>query len=197
MPGRRLHRAWPRPADAEPRLQQRPRPDVDEICQEPGHRPWPEGLQGPEGVLARADEALDHGHRAARSAQGAILRVARSQVVDGPERLRSGWRHGRRVGVSRSLPASRRGRTGPDALGARRRHQPGRHRAAAPPGSTSSARSTAAGSSPTIRPIRRDGPTTARTSTPRSRSRTCRPATDAVSGWRGPATGSTPTSSRR
>ena len=51
-------------------------------------------------------------------------------------------------------------------------------------------------SSPTIRPIGRYGRTTARTSTRRSRSRTCRPATDAASGWRGSATGSTPTSSR-
>ena len=71
VPRRRLHRAWPRPADAEPRLQQRPRPDLDEIRQEPGHRPRPEGLPRSEGVLARADAALDHGHRAAGPAQGA------------------------------------------------------------------------------------------------------------------------------
>ena len=109
VPGRRLHRAWARPADAEPRLQQRPRPDVDEVREESGHRPRPEGLQGPEDVLARADAALDHGHRAAGSAQGAILRVARSQVVDTLERLRSGGRHRRRVGMSRPLRAAHRG----------------------------------------------------------------------------------------
>ena len=64
-------------------------------------------------------------------------------------------------------------------------------------GSTSSARSTDGRSSTTTRRIGRCGSTTARTSTRRSRSPTCRRPTAGASGWPGSATGSTPTTSRR
>ena len=81
-------------------------------------------------------------------------------------------------------------------MGARRRHQPGR-------------RGRRLGRAVLRRHVRRHalrqrqpaerrrcGSTTARTSTPRSRSRTFPPPTAAASGWRGSATGRTPTRSR-
>ncbi len=64
VPGRDLHGARAREANAEPGLQQRPRPDLDEVRGQPGDRSRLEGFPRPEGLLARADEALDHGHRA-------------------------------------------------------------------------------------------------------------------------------------
>ena len=90
------------------------------------------------------------------------------------ERLRPGRRDRRRVGVSRSVPAGRRRRTGERPLGARRGHQSRRPSPAARAVSTSSAPSTARRSSTTTRPIRRSGSTTARTSTRPRRSPTSR-----------------------
>jgi len=46
-------------------------------CRRLGH----EGFPRSEGVLARRHQAMGDGHRAARSAQGAVLRLARSQEV--------------------------------------------------------------------------------------------------------------------
>ena len=110
-----------------------------------------------------------------RSAQGALLRLPRPQALGDAERFRSGGRHRRRVGVPGPVPAAGRRRRRRHALGARRRHQPGRPSPADPAGSTSSAASTARASSTTTRRIGRSGSTTARTSTRRSRSPTCPP----------------------
>ena len=63
----------------------------------------------------RRAEALDHGRGAAGRAQGPLLRLARPQALGDAQRLRSRRGHGRRVGVSRPLPAPRRGRAGRDA----------------------------------------------------------------------------------
>ncbi len=54
MPRRHLHRARPRQADPEPRLQQRSGAHLDEVREQPGHRPEPRELSRPEGVLGRA-----------------------------------------------------------------------------------------------------------------------------------------------
>ena len=81
LPRRHLHGTRSRQADAEHRLQQRSRPHLDEVRRQPGDRSGTEGLPGSQGVLARADAPLDHGDRPRRSAQGAFLRLARSEEV--------------------------------------------------------------------------------------------------------------------
>ena len=114
-----------REGDTEHRVQQRPRPHLDEVSRQSGHRSGPEGLQGPEGLLACANGPLDHGDSPGRRAQGPFLRVERSDQVGNAQRLRAGGCHGGRVGVSRSVRVVCRAveRT---ALGARRQYQPGR-----------------------------------------------------------------------
>ena len=109
----------------------------------------------------------------------------RPQGWDAAQRLRPGRRHRRRVGVPGPVRAARSRASRADALGAGRRHQSGRRSPAARAASISSARSTARASSTTSPPSGRCGPTTARTSTPRSRSPTFPPPTDAASGWHG------------
>ena len=55
-------------ADAAHRLQPRRRPHLDEVRRQPGHRHQLAELPRSEGVLARGDRALDHGHGAGRPA---------------------------------------------------------------------------------------------------------------------------------
>jgi hypothetical protein len=71
---------------------------MDDLREEPGHRPRPEGSPRPEGVLARADEALDPGDRAPGSAQVRPGRSAGSHALVG---LRQ------RTSTRRTAPASR------------------------------------------------------------------------------------------
>ena len=119
----------PGPPDAEPRVQQRSRPHVDQVRRQPGARSRAEGLPRPQGVLARPVEALGDGGRTARPAQGALLRLVRPQGV-GDTRATSGQRV-RRVACGSARTCSRcRSTARPErrALGARRRHQPRRAR---------------------------------------------------------------------
>ena len=186
VPGRDLHRPRPRQADAEPRLQQRPRPHLDEVRGQPGARPRAEGVPRPEGVLARAHAPLGHGHRARRPAQGPLLRLARSEALGDAERLRAGGRDGRRVGVSRTCSRCRSTAT------------PARRAGCSTSTSTRAAPAGGSGgqyfvgrfdgtrrSSTTTRRTRRCGWTTARTSTPPCRSPASRPPTAGGSGWAG------------
>ena len=105
VPCRHLHRAHGEEADAEPRVQHRSRPHMDEVSRQPRRRSGAERLPGSEGVLARRHEALGDGDGAAGPAQGALLRLARSEALGGAQRLRAGGRDRRRVGVSGSVSA--------------------------------------------------------------------------------------------
>ena len=128
VPGGDLHRSWQGPPDPEHRFQPRSRPDVDQVRRQPRDRPRAQGFPRSQGDLARADEALGDGDGAGRSAQGAVLRIQRSQDVGHAERFRSGGRDRRRVGVPGSLPAADRREPAKRAVGSRRGHQPRRGR---------------------------------------------------------------------
>ena len=131
------------------------------------------------------DEALRHGRGPAGRAQGPLLRLARPEALGDAQRLRPRRGHGRRVGVSRPLPAPRGGRAGRDPLRPRRGHQPRRNRGRL--GRTVLRRDLRRrrASPTTTRPRRRCGPITARTSTRACPSPTCPPRTAAASGWAG------------
>ena len=177
VPRGHLHGPRPRQADPEPRVQQRPRPHVDEVRGQPGHRSRP-----------RRTSATRRSSGTSRRAAGCMVTVLADQhkvrFFGSPDLKR--WETlsdfgpaGATGGVwecpdlfplpvegepatSRWVldvdinPGARRRRLGRAVL---RRHA-----------------STARASSTTTRRIRRSGSTTARTSTPRSPSRTCPPA---------------------
>ena len=106
VPGRRLHRAWPRPADAEPRLQQRPRPDVDEVRRNPVIDLGLKDFRDPKVFWHEPTRrwimvtVLPDQHKVRFFASPDL------KSWDAPERLRPGGRHGRRVGMPRPLPAA-------------------------------------------------------------------------------------------
>ena len=88
-------------------VQPRPRANVEEVRGQPGARSLARRSSRPEGLLARAVEALDHGERPRGCAKGALLPVDRSEAVGDVERLRARRLDRRRLGVPRSVPACR------------------------------------------------------------------------------------------
>ena len=196
VPGGDLHRAQPRQADAEPRLQQRSRTHVDEVRVQPGHRSRAFGLSRSKGVLARAYQPLGDGHGAGDPAQGAVLRFTRPEAL--ADAVATSGRpappaaSGSVPTCSRCLWTASPTRFAGSSTSTSTPAPSRADRAA----STSWVRLTARRLSTTTRRRRRSGPTTARTSTRRSRFRISRPPTAGASGWRGSATGSTPTKSR-
>ena len=130
VPRRDLHRARARQADAEPRVQPRPRSDLDEVreatrCIDLGLKDF----RDPKVFWHEPTTPLGHGHRPSRSAQGALLRIARSEDAGkrssdfGPAGATGGvWECPGPVCAARRRAARR------DALGARRRSESGRRR---------------------------------------------------------------------
>ena len=104
--GRHLHRAPRDQPIAVHRLQQRPRPHLDQVPRQPGARHRPEGLSRSEGLLARAAAALGDGGRAARPAQGELLLLPGPEAMEAPERLRSSGGGRRDLGVPGPLRAA-------------------------------------------------------------------------------------------
>ena len=137
----RLHAGAPDPCGhpgAVPRLQHRPRADLDEVRRQSGARPRLGELPRPEGLpLHRPRHGrvlLGHGRGRGAAVPGRALPQRRPQDLDAPQRLRPRERHGRHLGMPRPVPARGRRRPGEHQVGAGREPEPrlGRRRLGRP-----------------------------------------------------------------
>ena len=101
LPGGHLHRCLQRPAETAHRVQQRPRPDLDELLGQSRRRPRCSRLPRSQCVLVCAATQVGDGRGAGRRKNAGDPRLARSQALDQAFDLRSRRRYGGTVGVSR------------------------------------------------------------------------------------------------